>query len=228
MKLSLRSFVYLDSKLTRDFLSQLDKGYYDKEHISDNNSERTIEQNDNSEFERLYAALQERGFEKTYINTESDWNEVSNGDIVELDLNISINMLNSLFSNPALKAALFASQQIDSNNTPIEAILGNDIAATAKLANDTTYSFLMNLNTEYIRKANDLTGELTVLCKVHRKFKDGETQLALGMPSFIQAAMNKAGSVNELKKSFAEQGLDAGELEVKAPGAVLTPIAVYR
>ena len=224
---NLRSFIYLNSKLVQDFLSQLDKGYYVEERITDSSSERTVEQNDNSEFERLYGQLRDKGLEKSNIATDEEWAEIEAGDIVELDLSISVNMLNSLLSNPMIKALLL-SQQSEYDTASLDALFGNEIAATAKLADNPMYSFLMSLPTSHLRKPDELNGELTVLCKVHRKLKDGEKQAALSLPSLVKAAFAKEDSMNEIKKNFADQGLDAGQLEINAPGAILTPIAIYR
>lgn len=224
---TLRSFVFLNPKLVQDFLSQLDMGYYTQEHVSDASSERTIEQNDNSEFERLYGQLREKGLKKSSLDSKEEWNDIDAGDIIELDVTVSVNMLNSLLSNPMIKA-LMLSQQADHDAASIDALLGNEIAVTAKPANSQKYSFLMSLPTAYLRQPDELNGELTVLCKVHRKLKEGEKQAVVSMPSLVKTALTKQGSLDELKKSFTDQGLDAGELEIEAPGAILTPVAIYR
>lgn len=229
MKINLRSFVYLDSKLVRDFLSQSDKGYYGSEKVSDSSSERTVEQNDNSEFERLYQALSEQGLEKTSIDSEEDWSEVGSGDILELDMVVSVNILNSILSNPEMRALMLNQEQTqDKSSFPAEKIFGNDVMATARLAANDVYSFLMTLQAGVIRKPDDINGELTVLCKVHRKLKDNETQLALSIPSAFKKIMTKQTDIGELKKILEKGGMDADDLEVHAPGAVLIPIAIYR
>jgi hypothetical protein len=228
MKINLRSFVYLDAKLVRDFLSQSDKGYYDSEKVSDDSSERTVEQNDNSEFERLYQTLSEQGLEKTSIDSENDWAGIGSGDILELDMVVSVNILNSVLSNPEMRALMLNQSNKDDSSFPVEKIFGNDVTATAKLAGSTTYSFLMSLQAGSIRKLDDISGELTVLCKVHRKLKTDETQLALSIPNTFKQIITKQSNIGELKESLEQGGLDASDLEVHAPGAVLIPLAIYR
>lgn len=228
MKINLRSFVYLDAKLVRDFLSQSDKGYYDSEKVSDNSSERTVEQNDNSEFERLYQTLSEQGLEKTSIDSEKDWANVDSGDILELDMVVSVNILNSILSNPEMRALMLSQTSKDDSSFPVEKIFGNDVVATAKLGGNSTYSFLMNLQAGSIRKPDDINGELTVLCKVHRKLKNDETQLALSIPNAFKQILTKQSDLGELKESLEQGGMDASDLEVHAPGAILIPLAIYR
>lgn len=229
MKIKLRSFVYLDSNLVRDFLSQSDKGYYSSEKVSDTSSDRTIQQNDNSEFERLYQTLSEQGLEKTSIDSEKDWAQVDSGDLLELDMVVSVNMLNNLLSNPDMRTLLF-SQPLAENDSSLSAeqIFGKDVMATAKLATNPTYSFLMTLQSGSIRKQDDISGELTVLCKVHRKLKDDESQLALSIPGAFKKLVANKATIGKLKASLEQSGLDTDDLEVKAPGAILIPIAIYR
>jgi hypothetical protein len=228
MKINLRSFVYLDSKLVRDFLSQSDKGYYYSEKISDSSSERTIEQNDNSEFERLHQILVERGLEKTSIDSEQDWADVDSGDILELDMVVSVNFLNSMLSNPDMRLLMLSQTNNSETGFPVEKILGNDVTATAKLAGTVNYSFLMNLQSDSIRKPDDIAGELTVLCKVHRKLKTDETQLALSISNAFKQIVTEQSDLSELKQIFENAGLDSSGLEVHAPGAILIPLAIYR
>lgn len=224
---NLRSFIYLNSTLVQDYLSQLEKGHYASEHIKDTNSERTVEQNDNSEFERLYSNLQGAGLEKSLIETDDDWDAVEAGEVIEIDVNVSMNMLNSLLSNPIVKA-LMLNQIKDTDPKTVDYLIGNDIAVTAKLANSSKYSFLMNLPTASVRLPNELNGELTMLCKVHRKLKKEEKQAVLSFPGIVKSALSKDNALEDLRKSFTDQGLEAGELEISAPGAILTPIAIYR
>lgn len=202
-------------------------GYYTQERVSDASSERTIEQNDNSEFECLYGQLREKGLTRSSLDTTEEWDNIDAGDIIELDVTVSVNMLNSLLSSPMIKA-LMLSQRPDHDAASMDALLGNEIAATTKPANNQSYSFLMSLPTSYLRRPDELNGELTILCKVHRKLKEGEKQAAVSMLSLVRIALTKQGSLDELKKSFTDQGLDAGGLEIQAPGAILTPIAIYR
>jgi len=141
---------------------------------------------------------------------------------------VSVNILNSMLSNPEMRALMLNQPNKDESSFPIEKIFGNDMVATAKLAGNDSYSFLMNLQANSIRKPDDISGELTVLCKVHRKLKTNETQLALSIPNAFKQILTQQSDIGELKKTLEQGGLDSRDLEVKAPGAVLIPLAIYR
>lgn len=95
-----------------------------------------------------------------------------------------------------------------------------------KPLNSSEYTFIAYLNPEYLRVTrNRLVSEVTVFCKIQRKLKDREKlDLFDPLASIQQIQKISKGHQKPSKTKMPPEFRDT----IKAPAAVIIPLAIYR
>jgi hypothetical protein len=200
----------------------------------------TVQQTSASEFQRLYAFLSEKGSVQTASGFDGrSWAKVKRGSIIELDGVVRLSGLSKLFAGVQQLAAVTpllgtADPEAAANLANVaemaKAVDSAALPVVVRAASTPTYAFVASLDRERIRVPQHLLeGEATLFAKVQRILADGEelqTQsLFPGLgpldKAFQEGVESSTGENPEL------EGL-LGEFSISGPGAVLTPIGLYR
>jgi len=197
---------------------------------------------DAARFQRVYGHLEkEDGFQYYDVIDSTIWRNFERGDLLELDISISptrIGILAEFAENAKgladLAEALTGKSPIDEKTQ--EAINGikllgrmeseKGIPITMKLLNGSEFTFIAYLNPEYLRVTRDrLLGEVTVFCKIQRKLKERE-KLDLFDPLASIQKLQKITKGHQ-KPAKTKMPLEFRDT-IKAPAAVVIPLAIYR
>jgi len=199
---------------------------------------------DAAKFQRVYAQLEREESFQYYDAIDSDiWENFARDDLLELELNISPTCIGLLHDSAKSAKDLADLAELLTGQSPIdektqEAIKGfqllgkieseKGIPVKMKPLNDTKHTFIAYLNPEYMRTTRDqLVGEVTVFCKVQRKLKDNEA-LDLFNPLGALENFQKIGKSKKGRKSSQTRMPRELRDTIKAPAAVIIPLAIYR
>ena len=197
---------------------------------------------DAAKFQRVYGRLEkEDGFQYYDVVDQTTWENFDRGDLLELEVSISTTRISSLaeFAESAkgladLAEALTGQSPLDQKTREIIdgiKLLGRmesekGIPITLKPLNSSEYTFIAYLNPEYLRVTRDsLVGEVTVFCKIQRKLKDREKLDLFDLFASMQQLQKiSKGHPKPAKTKMPPEFRDT----IKAPAAVIIPLAIYR
>ena len=197
---------------------------------------------DAAKFQRVYDRLEkEDAFQYYDVIDSGNWGNFNRSDLLELDVSISPTRFGALaeFAESAkgladLAEALTGQSPLDEKTREIIdgiKLLGRmesekGIPIVMKPLNNGEYKFVAYLNLEYLRVTrNRLVGEVTVFCKVQRKLKERE-RLDLFDPLASVEQLQKITKSHQkpTKTKMPPEFRDT----IKAPAAVIIPLAIYR
>jgi hypothetical protein len=197
---------------------------------------------DAAKFQRVYDRLEkEDAFQYYDVIASDNWENFNRSDLLELDVSISPTRFGALaeFAESAkgladLAEALTGQSPLDEKTREIIdgiKLLGRmesekGIPVLMKPLNNGEYKFVAYLNPEYLRVArNRLVGEVTVFCKVQRKLKERERlDLFDPLSSVEQLQKITKSRQKQTKTKMPHEFRDT----IKAPAAVIIPLAIYR
>jgi len=197
---------------------------------------------DAAKFQRVYERLEKEDGFQYYDGIDSAiWGNFDRGDLLELDVSISPTRIGALaeFAESAkgladLAEALTGQSPLDDKTQAIiEGIklLGRmesekGIPIRMKPLSDGEYTFVAYLDPKNLRVARDrLVGEVTVFCKIQRKLKESEKlELFDPLASVQQLKKITKGRQKPIKTKMPPEFRDT----IKAPAAVIIPLAIYR
>jgi len=197
---------------------------------------------DAAKFQRVYERLEnEDGFQYYDFVDSTTADNFGKGDLLELDVSISTTRIGSLieFAENAkgladLAEALTGKSPLDQKTREIiEGIklLGHmesekGIPITLKPLNGNEYTFIAYLDPQYLRVARArLVGEVTIFCKIQRKLKEREKlDLFDPLASIQQLQKITKGQPKPAKTKMPPEFRET----IKAPAAIIIPLAIYR
>lgn len=259
----LRDFLYLDDRLTSQYLAQLEGGIYEEEFQSattgrnrgaeagakvgplnaggsrGQNAEvsrtRTMHQTPEGDFRRLEKLLDdEEGLQWLEAFDDEIWNELERGETLRIESVLEISSIyqaSEMASSVGPLVALMETvgETVDAETQ--EAISGmtrfsealKDIPVVAHAAGAPKYKFICPLKRDYLREdLGALAGECIVVGSLQRRLKPTERYSildSLGASGLPRAQRRQAE--RDIKKG-------ASDLVIRAPAALLTPLAIYR
>lgn len=202
---------------------------------------------DAAKFQMLYAQLEQEEDGFGYYETMDDesWGNIGRNDIIEVAVDLSLTKIATMsvatneISRLANLAELFSGEVLlDAKTkqiiTAIELLAQMEtetgIPVIMSVLNSPNYKLVSYLNPDFLRvEKSRLSGEATVFCKVQRKLQDREKyDLFDPLKAIAQVPMNrKQRRASAKSRKPTEFPADLRDT-IKAPGAIITPIAVYR
>jgi hypothetical protein len=200
---------------------------------------RTVEQTPAGEFHRLMTKLKEiKGVELIEALDDAGWDALRRGEIIEVE---------ALLSMPTISHMLGLASKVQPLLSLMEG-LGEDVAGTdadslaammtlaqmsptvpvvATPVGSPTIGFIAHLKRAALDvDVHELEGEATLVGKIRRKLADNEKyavfELFAGQNS-LPKKMRK-----ELEESLADDTDEFDDMFVSAPGALITPVAIFR
>lgn len=191
-------------------------------------------------FQKIYSYLEQNGGLPFYDNMdEQTWNTISRNQFVELDVNLRFSKMDSLISSfgsilPSIGKIDPSILDDDSKKTLYimdfmnEINKQNGMPAELQLINGSCYKFISYFNLDCFINSNIdlLPNEVTVFAKIQRKLRENEKNNLINIiPMLEKMAVNR-----EMRRSIKHSINDVSEElsdNVKGPGAVVIPIAVY-
>ena len=191
-------------------------------------------------FQKIYSYLEQNESLLFFDNIdEQTWTTLSRNQFVELDVNLRFSKIDNLISSfskliPSIgkidpgildddsKKALYIMDFLNDINKQ------NGLPAELQLINGGVYKFISYFNPNCFINLNLdlLPNEVTVFAKIQRKLKENEkVNLINIIPMLEKMALNREmrrgmkNSINDLPDELTDN--------VKGPGAVIIPIAVY-
>ncbi|MGV8884693.1 MAG: DUF6414 family protein [Microbacteriaceae bacterium] len=211
-----------------------------KEHSLE--TEATLRQSGPSEFDRLMAYLEENDLTTLEaLDTIDGANAVKRKEFLEVDARIRVSgmhELGNLLGSVSKLAPMLSQFGVPTESTQLEQIEtlaslagGEDkVSVIATVLGKIGFVIGLELDPAF-SKTDKWDVDATVLMKVQRVLKVGETQI-LGDPLGGIVRLAPAEQVSQLMDTLkspdlAKLGIN-GESQVSYPGAVATPIAIYR
>jgi hypothetical protein len=191
-------------------------------------------------FQRVYSYLEQNNNIHFYDTIdEKTWTEISRNQFVELDVNLRFSKIDNLITSidkffpffgkvdPTIfdddsKKKLYIMQLFNEINKQ------NGLSAELQLINGGgNYRFISYFNQDcFVANLELIPNEVTVLAKIQRKLKDGEKiNLINIIPMLEKMAINR-----EMRRNIKHVISDLPEElsdNVKGPGALIIPIAIY-
>lgn len=223
------------------------KGGVERDREDSTESEMVVRQTGASEFERLYNSLDSTEAIQFLESCDDEiWNQIRRGEILEIEAIIrpaGLEKVAEMFGMFAdlLPLAELTGADVDLDEEQIQTMqlvkqLGNlkdgaTVDVVAELAGARKYQFGCSLQTSALRvDADILQGESTLIGKMQRKLKKGETHLLGNLFGGLEQILDKK-SKKELADIFnapeAKQ-LGLANPRLSYPAAIITPIAIYR
>jgi hypothetical protein len=215
------------------------------EHATTTEAATRVRQVMASEFDRLHNRLADEGMiQDLTAFDEAIWDQVQVGELVEVPVMVRLpgllqfmQMLSDYMRlAPRMQAAGVATGIPPEQQAALQffAEMGGGstqgaLSVIATATGNTRVKFLCRLNREHIRiEGEAIEGEATVLAKVQRKMRRGESVPAVDIPMLRNLTGKKQ---REFMKLFGQpdiEGMHFAESDVAYPGAVLTALALYR
>jgi hypothetical protein len=210
-----------------------------KSHIETETSRKVI-QTYAGKFQKIFSYLEQNGGVPFYDNIdEQTWNGLSRNQFIELDVNFRFSKIDNLISsigtvlpflgkidpsilNDDSKKTLSIMEFFDEINKQ------NGMPAELQLINGSSYKFVAYFNQDCFINSNMdlLPNEVTVFAKIQRKLRDNEKiNLINIIPMLEKMAVNREMRRN-MKHSISDLPDELTD-NIKGPGAVIIPIAVY-
>ncbi len=272
MEIVLREFIYYDREKIEDFLSIIEDGLVNQqietrtEHgvkikgegglkpiitigaekgFADNELQRLKTSTDASLFQNLYTLLKrENKLNSLEYISESEWDQLNKGDILELEAQIEFSGLSILFEK-IIKFTNFLEQigfddTMDEKNQQIMAgikilnqlTLDDGINVKITPVNSLKYKFVSILTPDNLKgNKQELIGEYKVMCRV-KKIIDKDEKMELF--NLIPGAELDKEQIEDFVKSFENMPAMFGpapkmeDLQITYPAMMVTPIAIYR
>jgi hypothetical protein len=209
-----------------------------KTHIETETRKKVI-QTYAGKFQEIYAYLEKNGGIPFYEQLDDDsWNEISRNQFIELDVSLRFSKIDTLISSISNFIPMFGEMDIniedDNSKKTIQLMqLFNEITkqsglpAELQLINGGKYKFVAYFNHDcFVKNLELIPNEVTILAKIQRKLKDSEKiNLINVVPLLEKMAINREmrKSMKHNKNNMPEELYD----NVKGPGALLIPIALY-
>ena len=223
-------------------------GHLERGSTRSEESERVVRQTGASEFERLYSMLESTTDGLQFLDNidEGIWESLSRGEIVEIEANLrptglgKVAELFSVFEDvlPIAEAAGVDTGEIDPEAKNIMQFIkqltkmsSDSVSVIANLVSAPRFQFALDLRRDHVLTDPDLLeGEATVLGKIHRKLRPGETELVGNICAGLESILD-APSKDELADVFDDPRIATVGLanpKISYPAAILTTIAIYR
>jgi hypothetical protein len=210
-------------------------------------SRRTTKQTGASEFERLHQLLEQREAIQ-FLDAIDDniWSQLRRGEIVEIEAVVQptgLQKVAELFTTlqqllPFAQAA-GVEETLDSEAMTILTFIRDlananprdSVPIIVSLASTPKYKFAAQLRTDHLVAGEELLeGEVTVLGKIARKLREGETYMVGAVFAGLEQMLDDK-SQRELAEVFEKpevRALGLASPRLEHPAATLTPIALYR
>jgi hypothetical protein len=207
--------------------------------IAESERSRVVHQTPASEFQRLVDALTERAALQ-YLDGFDDqiWQQLRRGEIIEVEAEVSRSPLGQIMGAAAQIQPLMDLMGNDPDDAEtkeameglakINGMGGGNVGVLAHAAGAPEFKFIATLDAPSIAgNLDELDGECTMVAKIMRKLRPDETY------SWMESLPIFSGMPREMKRqAMKEMSKDAGpdgiDMLVRAPAAVVTPIALYR
>jgi hypothetical protein len=272
MAIILREFIYYDREKIEDFLSGIEDGLV-KEEIetlrehgakykaeggirplitvggekgyAENELQKLKTSTDASLFQKLHVLLNQNNMINSFESIDQEgWDQISTGDILEIEADIEFSGLSVLLSK-IFKLMTFMEQVgLDADNDPKsrEAIAGfnmiNKLSSEEGLnikvtpVNSPEYKFVGVLPKENIKgNKQELIGRYKVMCRVQKILNDGDS---IELFKLIPGIEMDKGMIEEFLMNFEDMPPELGEppkledIQINSPAMTVTPIAIYR
>jgi hypothetical protein len=200
---------------------------------------RTLQQTPESEFSRLVSWLEESG-QMPYVEAVDDawWEQMRRGAILEAGVVLSVSTL-AKFTQLAEQVGPLLNLAESMGSTPLEPetaeamrglqLLGQvteKMPVIAALAGSPKYKFIAPLSRQHLRvDSGELEGEATLLLKVQRKLQKTDRYTVFETIPGLSALPR--AKRRELERDI-KNSKDVPDAVIRAPAAVVTPIAIYR
>lgn len=207
-------------------------------------SERTVEQTAASLFDRLYGQLDQVGQVQPLSALDDNiWRQLRRGEVVDVEASIYLAGLTKLFDLAAKvqqlsQVASLFDRPLDSESmaslgqiTDLASLMKSDwVPVVAHVVGNPKYKFLARLNRESLAvDPMELEGEAIVFGKIQRILQPREElPVADVLPGWSALPREKRKELETSLKRTDISKFGLGELSIRAPGAVLMPVAVYR
>lgn len=206
--------------------------------------ERTTHQTSSSEFSRLYDHLEAEDLVQPLPAVdEGIWAQLEQGELVEFPATVALPgfskmldlaagmagilpLMQSLGAGPTDPAAVKAIEGM----AQLQASDSGPVSLIASVAAYPRFRFLCQLNRSFLRaSANALEGEATVIGKIQRKLFRAETVSAVELfPGMNRLSKKQRREFERNVGNPKIPGMEFGPSSIAYPGAILTPIAIYR
>lgn len=192
--------------------------------------------------QRLYDLLQEQHvIQPLDAFDEHIWNQLQRGELLEVQAIIGLPewfTMTQIVEDVSPFLDIMAAIDEDAFADPDTRTAFEGMRALAKLtekkpvpllfepASTPGFAFVANLSRSYLRcPLADLEGEATVLGKIQRILRTGQTKRVFGILPDIQSSLPKVG--RQQRPTPGQKTPQVAET-ITGPGIVLTPLAVYR
>lgn len=210
------------------------KGEMSRSRSGQDTTSRTVKQVADGDFSRL-ATLLEKDDAVQWLESvdEGIWQQLRRGEVLEIDATVTVPMVFQLGALAGSASPVFEFMRATGSEIDTEAEQAVELASMiggvfkdptllATLAGAPEYTFILPLENHALRvELMDLVGDATVWGTLERKLR-GDDQWsmldALGLASLPNA--------DEVIKGFESDELEGSV--VRAPAAVLKPVAIYR
>lgn len=208
--------------------------------------QRKVQQVEASWFDRLYSLMDGEGLIQPLAAFDDDiYRSLGAGEIIEAPVIVRLTGLQQMLDLaadfmdkwvPMLKLGNAGPQVSDetANATKMaEALRGileqGPLAVIATATGNPRIRFVCRLDRRFLRiAASSVEGEATLLAKIQRKLKDGETVSAVEMPGFGPLSGQARSEFDSIFQNPNIEGIQLGESSITSPGAVVTVIGLYR
>jgi hypothetical protein len=207
---------------------------------TESSTSRTVRQTPDSACSRLIELLEEAGsLQFLEVFDDDIWSQLRRGEALEIDATIGLSAIAQLGGiaevfEPLVAVMSSAGQEVDAESMEaikaISALSGlmKTIPVLARPTGAPDYTFITSLKADALRvEQGQLSGEATILGTLQRRLRPDEGWSvfdALGLAGLPQ------GLREQMQESMAEGEDDSelGAMVVRAPAALLNPIAIYR
>lgn len=206
--------------------------------------ERTIDQTPASLFDSLFTALDNAG-QVQYLSAldQAIWNQLRRGEVVDIEANVTLAGLTKLFDlagklrQLAQVGSMFGTSFDGDSLKSVEQVddlgslmRGEWVPVIASVIGAPKYRFLARLNRSKLSvPETELEGEAVVFGKIQRILRQREELPAAEvLPGWSALPRDKRRELEASLKQTDVAKLGLGDLTIRAPGAVLMPVAIYR
>lgn len=196
---------------------------------------RTVKQLADGAFARLASQLEEAdALQWLEALDDGIWRQLRRGEVLEVEGTVTMPTLFQFTAMagsfaPILDVMRAAGEEVEAGTEEglemfsMVSQLFKDPVALASLSGTPDYTFILPLETQWLRvELGDLQGDMTVMGTVERKLRDSDQwslldAMGLGALPNAQEVVDSLEAIKELEGSV-----------IRAPAAVLKPVAIYR
>jgi hypothetical protein len=201
---------------------------------------RLVRQTPESEFARLVELLvADGGLQFLESFDDEIWGQITRGEILEIEADVAVSSLRKIAElagafEPLMKIADLAGEPIQMDKEAQAGLsmltsigkLTAKVPIVARAAGAPDYKFIASLEPAKIKvELDELEGEATLIAKVQRKLRPGETHTILDAIPGISALPRDQR--REVIKGL-ENSAEFPDLVIPSPATIVTPIAIYR